>query len=241
MFPDLRGLAYADDETTIGRLSLALKFLGAAQPLFKEDGNLDFNMGKTKFLAKGSISARHLYERAQHFLQSDPALQHMANDFTPEMFTVEGIEVLGTPIGTEGYIKNFVAQNCVKIMRDIEKLEPLTDGLTHFQLIQKSQNTRTQYTSANITLPHQQHFLSAQQRHIDTAISNAIMKKGTRNSFLLWSQQDYDLAVTRLQMPHVRGGFGLTPNTLPQSSAKVAMASRFVGLVGSLPPEEQQI
>ena len=97
MFPDLRGLAYADDETTIGRLSLALKFLGAVQPLFKEDGNLDFNMGKTKFLAKGSISARHLYERAQHFLQTDPALQHMANDCTPEMFTVEVIEVLGTP------------------------------------------------------------------------------------------------------------------------------------------------
>jgi hypothetical protein len=163
---------------TIGRLSLALKFLDAAQPLFKEDGNLDFNMGKTKFLAKGSLSARHLYERAQHFLQTDPALQHMVNDFTPGMFTVEGI-------GTEDYIKNFVAQNCVKIMRDIEKLEPLTDDLTHFQLIQKTQNTRTQYTSANITLPDQEHFLSAQQRHIDTAISNALMKKGTRNSFHL--------------------------------------------------------
>ncbi len=83
--------------------------------------------------------------------------------------------------------------------------------------------------------------MSAQQRHIDTAIQNAIMKKGTRNSFHLWSKQDYDLVVTRLQIPHVRGGFGLTPNTLPQSTAKVAMASRFVGLVGSLPPEEQQI
>ena len=130
-------------------------------------------------------SARHLYERTQPFLRTDPALQHMANDFTPEMFTVEGIEVLGTPIGTEGYIKNFVAQNCVKIIRDIEKLEPLTDGFTHFQLIQKTQNTRTQYTSANITLPQQEHFLSAQQRHIDTSVSNVIMKKGTRNSFHL--------------------------------------------------------
>ncbi len=66
-------------------------------------------------------------ERAQHFLQSDPGLQHIANEFTPEMFAVEGIEVLGTPIGTENYIKNFVALNCVKIMRDIEKLEPLTE------------------------------------------------------------------------------------------------------------------
>ena len=37
------------------------------------------------------------------------------------------------------------------------------------------------------------------------------------------------------------GGFGLTPNVLAQSTVKVAMASRFVGLVGSLPPDEQQI
>jgi hypothetical protein len=37
------------------------------------------------------------------------------------------------------------------------------------------------------------------------------------------------------------GGFGLTPNVLAQSTAKVAMAARFVGLVGSLPPDEQQI
>ncbi len=126
-------------------------------------------------------------------------------------------------------------------MRDIEKLEPLTDGVIHFQLILKTQNTRTQYTSANITLPQQEHFLSAQQRHLDTAVVNVILKKGTRNSFHHWPKPDYDLAATRFQMPHARGGFGLTPNTLPQHTTKVAMASRFVGLVGSLPPEEQQI
>ena len=179
MFPELRGLAYADDETTIGRLSQAMKLVGAGQPMLKLDGNLDFNMGKTKFLAKGPISARHLYERAQHFLRPDPALQGIANDFTPEMFTVEGIEVLGTPLGTEGYIKNFVAQNCIKIIRDVEKLEPLTDGFTHLQLIQKTMNTRTQFMSANITLLSQEQFLSVEHRHVDTAIGNAILKKGT--------------------------------------------------------------
>ena len=41
-------------------------------------------------------------------------------------------------------------------------------------------------------------------------------------------------------MPHARGGYGLTPNVIAQTSAKVAMASRFLGLVGSLPSEEQQ-
>jgi hypothetical protein len=44
-----------------------------------------------------------------------------------------------------------------------------------------------------------------------------------------------------IQKPHTLGGFGLTPNVLEQISAKVAMASRFLHLVGSLPPEEQKL
>ena len=43
-------------------------------------------------------------------IQNDSDLQGIANDFTPEMFSVEGIEVLGTPLGTDVYMKNFVAQ-----------------------------------------------------------------------------------------------------------------------------------
>ena len=95
-------------------------------------------------------------------------------------------------------------------------------------------NTRTQYMSANITLPPQEHFLSAQHVHVNTAIADAILRKGTRGSFRQWDKNDYDLAVTRLQMPHADGGFGLTPNAIAQTSAKVAMASRFLGLVGHL-------
>ena len=67
MFPELRGLAYADDGTTIGRFSQALKNVTVRKPVFKLDGNLDFNMGKTEFLAKGT-TARHVYEWAQYFL-----------------------------------------------------------------------------------------------------------------------------------------------------------------------------
>ena len=115
----------------------------------------------------------------------------------------------------------------------------LTDDLTHFQLIQKTKNNFTQ--SANITLPPQEHFVSVQHRHVDTAIANAILKKGTRNSYHLWPKQDYDMTVTILQIPYTMGGFGLTPNVLAQSTAKVAMASRFLGFVGTLPPDEQTI
>jgi hypothetical protein len=95
--------------------------------------------------------------------------------------------------------------------------------------------------SANISLSPQEQFLLTQHIHIDTAIAKAILKKGTRGSFHHWVQDDFDLSVTMLQKPHVLGGFGLTPNVLTQISAKVTMASRFLQLVGSLPPEEQKL
>ncbi len=103
-------------------------------------------------------------------------------------------------------------------MRDVEKLEPLTDGFTHFQLVQKTMNTRTQYMSANVTLPPQKQFLTAQHIHKDAAIAKAILQKGTRGSFHHWVRDDYDLAVTMLQKPDALGGFGLTPNVLAQIS-----------------------
>jgi hypothetical protein len=163
------------------------------------------------------------------------------NDFTPDMFMVTGIEVLGDPIGTDAYIKDFVAQNSIKIMRDVEKIEPLTDGFTHFQVVQKTLNTCTQYMSANITLTPQEQYLSAKHIHIDTYITKAILQKSTRVSFHHWVKDDYDLTVTMLQKPHALGGFGLTPNVLAQISAKVATSSRFLQLVDSLPLEEQKL
>ena len=47
-------------------------------------------------------------------------------------------------------------------MKDVEKFEPLTDGFTHFLVVQKTMNTHTQYMSVNITLSPQEQFLSAQ-------------------------------------------------------------------------------
>ncbi len=91
------------------------------------------------------------------------------------------------------------------------------------------------------TTSPQDQFLSAQNRHVDTAIANAILKKCTRGSFHQWTKDDYDLAVTVPQKPHTSGGFGMTPNVLAQTSAKVAMTSRFLGLVGSLSLEEKKL
>jgi hypothetical protein len=90
---------------------------------------------------------------------NDTDFQGIVNDFTPEMFTVQDIEVLGTPLVTDVYVRDLIT-------RDVQKLELLTDDFTHFQLIQKTMNTRTQYMSANITLSSQEQFLSEKHVHV---------------------------------------------------------------------------
>ena len=72
-------------------------------------------------------------------------------------------------------------------------------------------------------------------------IANVILKKSTRGSFHLWVKDDHDLAVTVLQKPHALSGFGLTPNVIAQTSTKVPMSTRFLGLEDSLPLEEQKL
>ena len=74
------------------------------------------------------------------------------------MFSVKGIELMGTQIGTDNFIKEYVVQNCVKIVRDVEKHDHLTDGFVHDQLMKFCMNTHTQFISASI--PPQEHFLS---------------------------------------------------------------------------------
>ena len=127
------------------------------------------------------------------------------------------VRIPGTPVGTDRFIQTHVAQNCLKIMANIAKHEPLDDGLVHFQLLKFCMNTRSQYLSANVS--NHTHFHSLQHQHVDRYLANNILQKGTRCLSL----------------------YGMTPNAIAQISVKVAMASRFLSLVGSLPSSEQAL
>jgi hypothetical protein len=82
--------------------------------VFKKDGKLVLNIGKTKFLTK-EPSTDHLFERANHFLDTDPDLADISHHFTCDMFKTEGIEVLGTPVVNDRFIQTFVTQNCLTV------------------------------------------------------------------------------------------------------------------------------
>ena len=71
------------------------------------------------------------------FFSSTQTFKKITQDFTLDMFTVSTVG------DNDIYIKNFVTENCLKIMTDIGKHEPLTDGLVHFNQLKFCMNTRT--------------------------------------------------------------------------------------------------
>jgi hypothetical protein len=108
-FPEIKGLTYSDDGNIIVKLSTSLKLISILVTVFKKDENLVFNINKTKVLVKGT-SADHLFEYVKHFLDTDPDLEDIVHHFRRDMFTTEGIEVLGTPVGNDRFIQTFVTQ-----------------------------------------------------------------------------------------------------------------------------------
>jgi hypothetical protein len=64
-FPEIKDLAYTDDDNIIAKLLTSLKLISMLALVFKKDVNLVFNISKTKVLAKGPL-ADHLFERAKH-------------------------------------------------------------------------------------------------------------------------------------------------------------------------------
>ena len=77
-------------------------------------------------------------------MQNDPNLQDIAQDFTLDMFSVEGIALWRVLkywgphkhlSQSDTYMKSYVPQNCLKIIRDVEKHDLLTDGFVHNQVI----------------------------------------------------------------------------------------------------------
>jgi hypothetical protein len=76
--------------------------------------------------------------------------------------------------------------------------------------------TRLQYLNGQIDLANQN---VLQQQHVDWKISNALLKKGTRDAYKTWNQQDRAWVDMRLHESHDEGGFGVSNNTITRHAA----------------------
>ena len=74
-----------------------------------------------------------------------------------------------------------------------------------------------------------------QQQHVDHKITNELLKKGARDAYKTWNQQDRAWVDMRLHESHDEGGFGITNNTITRRAAAYTTNARFVAFWAPVP------
>jgi len=93
------------------------------------------------------------------------------------------------PIGTDTFVRQFVAKTCRDIIEDVEKLDSIEDGFIHFQLLRFCQATRLQFLNSHILLDNR---CDLQQQHVDCKIADALLQKGTKQHAAGWDTSSKD-------------------------------------------------
>jgi hypothetical protein len=136
------------------------------------------------------------------------------------------------PIVTDAFVQSFVAKKCRDIIDDVEKLDAIQDGFIHFQLIRFCQVTRLQYLNSQIILGNR---CVLQQDHVDCKITDALLKKGTKQHADGWDTPRKDWAHMVLHLPDTEGGFGVPFNCVTKDAAFYTTTSSFVTCLGAFP------
>jgi hypothetical protein len=69
------------------------------------------------------------------FINNSPQLLHLSGEISLDSFLPDGFEGIGVPIGTDNFVRQFVAKKCRDIIEDVEKLDAIEDSFIHFQLL----------------------------------------------------------------------------------------------------------
>ena len=175
-FQGARTVAYADDGYIKGKLSVALQVLVELKRVLKEDAGLELNISKTAILSK-AITQQAIFDVAHAFINTTPQLTQLSGELSLDSFRPDGFVGIGVPIGTDTFVRQFVAKKCRDIIEDVEKLDAIEDSFIHYQLIRFCQDTRMQYLNSHIILDNR---CVLHQQHVDCKIADALLKKGTK-------------------------------------------------------------
>jgi hypothetical protein len=233
---EARAITYADDGYIKAKLSVALQVLAKLKHVLKQDAGLELNVSKTSVLPLG-VTPQGAFDAVQNIIQATPTLTHLSGDVSLASFCPEGLVGIGVPIGTDAFVRNFVAKTCRAIIDDVEKFDAIQDGFVHDQLLRFCQATRLQYTNYHILLGNR---CVLQQHHVDCKIADALLKKGTKQNADGWDACSKAWAHMVLHLPHAEGGFGVTFNEVTKDAPfYTATTSRFVAWLGAFTQERQ--
>ena len=125
--------------------------LAELKRVLKEDAGLELNISKTDILPK-TITKQVIFDVDHGFIQVTPQLTQLSGEVSLDSFLPDGFVVIGVPIGTDTFVKQFVAKTCRDIIEGVENRDAIQDCFIHYQLIRFCQTTRLQYLNSHIIL-----------------------------------------------------------------------------------------
>jgi len=143
--------------------------------------------------------------------------------------STDGMHVSGVPVGVDAWAKTFVAKKARSVITDVAKLDVVSDGLLHNQLLNFCQNSRMAFLGRSTPTP----LLSEFMAQVDDTIVEAVCGHGNGGGHVNWSPHLRKFANMKIQMLHFRGGFGVTPNEGSAISAFYSATCALVVWLGS--------
>jgi len=118
--------------------------------------------------------------------------------------------VAGVLIGDDSWVSNFVAKKARAVITDVCKLDVISNGYIHLQLLNLCQNRRLGFLGRNTPTP----LISDILKIVDNEILDAVCRNGRGGENADWAPYVRKFADTKLQLPHFWGGFRITLNVL---------------------------
>ena len=239
-YPSARAAAYADDGFVRDTLLTVLRILAALKHAFKEDLGMELTLPKCKVLIPGlsqedandairSVISSHAELSSLQDMVSDEALaRHFVGDrpmTIQDVVKVDGLTCVGVPIGTPAFMRDWAGVKLRDQIQDLQKLRLMSDPLIHYHLVRFCGLARPGYMCR--TLPPDL-MRDAGIADFDHAISTEIFTKGVGDRWREWSDTTMAWHRTTLQLPHHRGGLGLTPACASSLAAFYTATARSV-------------
>ena len=246
--PQARAVAFADDGFVYDSLTSVLHIWVQLSHAFKNDADLAMQLGKCRLLVQGNFTREEARAKVLQIIDGDDALSSLRSliaevDGPNDVIQVDGITGVGVPIGSPDFVQQFVATKASEIIRDVDKVQVVTDPLIHFHLLRFCQNTRMAYINRSVP-PEVMAAGPCNLQHVDEAIVKAILGRGTKlthefgSSSEKWSTRAFDWYSSIVQKACHRGGLGITPNAASSISAYYSATAQYVSWVHQLPNTE---
>jgi hypothetical protein len=103
-----------------------------------------------------------------------------------EVIQVHGLCVVGTPVGTSDYVREYVRNKCGTICKDVETMRICSDPIIRYHLLKFCMNTRLSFLSRNFTPDNMATSITDPAHigsvHVDQKIVKEVLSAATRDT-----------------------------------------------------------